>query len=435
MSTLSSDLKTLSYEAYLYLYPLVTMNISRLQAANYEAGVRPGFGPPNLFNHMRKYPDADERAVVRVNFDTLYSIAWLDLTGGPVTLRVPDAHDRYYLLPMLDMWTDVIAVPGKRTTGTEAGEFFIAGPDYTDKLPPDKAIIKATTPYLWIIGRTQTNGPADYAAVRTIQDGFTITPAVPAKPHPIDPNLDTQTEPLNIVNRMNAVEFFTYASEALKVVPPHATDFSIIARIANMGIVPGQAFDTNRFTEAQLVEIQVGATEAFNAIQAASSSFGTKANGWTTSVATMGVYGNDYLKRAVITLVGLGANPVEDAVYPLLITDADGEPLVGEKNYVLHFDADKLPPVAAFWSVTMYDAEGFQAANEINRFALGDRDSLTYNADGSLDIYLQHERPSDDHVPNWLPAPLGSLGVTMRLYAPKTEVFDGRWSPPPVRKA
>jgi hypothetical protein len=168
---------------------------------------------------------------------------------------------------------------------------------------------------------------------------------------------------------------------------------------------------------------------------AALNTLGTNVNGWTTFTETMGVYGNYYLKRAVVTLVGLGANPAEDAVYPLLTADADGEPPTGEHDYVIHFDADKLPPAYAFWSVTMYDAEGFQVANEINRFAIGDRDPLKFNADGSLDLYLQHSNPGPDRQSNWLPAPLGPLGVTKRLYAPKPEVLDGRWHPPAVHKA
>ena len=140
------------------------------------------------------------------------------------------------------------------------------------------------------------------------------------------------------------------------------------------------------------------------------------------------------MKDGRIALIGLGSNPAEDAVYPLLITDADGNPTTGDNDYVLHFDSDKLPPVSAFWSVTVYDADGFQVANELNRFAVGDRDPLTYNADGSLDLYLQHTNPGPQREPNWLPAPPGPFGVTMRLYAPKREVLTCLWHPPPAYK-
>jgi hypothetical protein len=158
-------------------------------------------------------------------------------------------------------------------------------------------------------------------------------------------------------------------------------------------------------------------------------------NGWQMNTDTMGVYGNAYLKRAIIALTALGANQPDDAIYPLCIGDADGNPLRGEHKYVLRFSKAELPPVGAFWSVTMYDQEGFQVANPLNRFAIGDRDQLKFGPDGSLEIYIQHQSPGADKESNWLPSPSsGVLGVTMRLYAPKPEALDGRWNPPAVRK-
>ena len=435
MSTLSDDLRTLSYEAALYFYPLVTMDITRLQAINAPAGTKPGFGPPNEFHHFRAFPTADFRNVVRPNFDTLYSSAFLDLTAGPVILHAPDTDDRYYMLPLIDMWTDVFANPGKRTTGTDAKDFVVTGPGYTGELPDGLPVIAAPTPYVWIIGRTQTNGPADYDAVHKVQDGYSITPVGEAPNHVVDPEYDTTTEPLKLVNNMSTADFFTYAADLLAVNPPHPTDFSQLARIANLGIVAGESFDASRFSAEELAEIDTGRAAALQDMLAALNTLGTNIDGWTTFTETMGVYGNYYFKRAVVTLIGLGANPAEDAVYPLLTADADGNPVAGENDYVIHFDADKLPPAYAFWSVTMYDAEGFQVANELDRFAIGDRDPLTYNADGSLDLYLQHTNPGPERESNWLPAPLGPLGITMRLYAPKREVLDGRWHPPAVRKA
>jgi len=150
---------------------------------------------------------------------------------------------------------------------------------------------------------------------------------------------------------------------------------------------------------------------------------------------TMGVYGNYYLKRAIVAMMGLGANQPEDAVYPIGVTDAAGQPFKGGANYVLHFDKAALPPADAFWSLTMYDQEGFQIANALNRFAIGDRDALKFNADGSLDIYIQHQNPGTDKEANWLPSPAsGTLGLTMRLYAPRMPALDGRWSPPAIQR-
>ena len=435
MSTLSADLRTLSREAFVYFYPLVTMDVTRLQAINSPIGTTPGSGPPNRFSHMRAFPTADFRAVVRPNFDTLYSSAWLDLTAGPVTVSAPDTDDRFYMLPCIDMWSDVFANPGKRTTGIAAGEWVIVGPGYIGELPPGLPVITAPTPYVWIIGRTQTNGIDDHPAVHVVQDGYTITPTGAVPEFVNDADYDVETEPLRIVNGMAAVDYFAYAAKLLSVIPPHASDFSQLARIALLGIEPGKPFDASRFSAEEQAELEAGKADALAAMLASLPTLGTSVNGWTVMADNIGVYGNSYFKRAVVTLIGLGANPPEDAVYPLLNVDADGDAISGENDYVIHFDADGLPPASAFWSVTMYDAEGFQVANELDRFAIGDRDPLTYNADGSLDLYLQHTNPGARQEANWLPAPVGPLGVTMRLYAPKIDVLNGDWRPPVVRKA
>jgi hypothetical protein len=434
MSTLSADLRTLAAEAYTYLYPLVMMDVSRQQSINLPADTKPGFGPPNAFHHLREFPRADFRSVVRVNFDTLYSTAWLDLTRGPVQIDLPDTDDRYYTLPLYDMWTDVFASPGKRTTGTGAQSYVVVPRGWDGPLPDGITAIEAPTPYVWIIGRVQTNGPSDYEFVRGIQDGMSITPLDGDVRHDIDPDHDTDSDPLMVVTRMPPLDFFAYAADVLTRVPPHLTDFSVLQRIARIGIVPGRPFDASAFDSAEQEEIIAGAHAALMAMTAAIPTIGTAANGWTTFSDTTGVYGNKYFVRAVVALAGLGANPAEDAIYPLLVADADGEPVVGDNEYVLHFDADGLPPVAAFWSLTMYDAEGFQIPNELDRYALGDRDSLTYNDDGSLDLLLSPRNPGPGRESNWLPSKPGPIGAMLRLYAPDAEVIDRRWHPPVAQR-
>jgi hypothetical protein len=231
----------IAVEAFLYLYPLVVMDTTRRQATNDEAGKVIGRGPMNTFLHGREFPPADFRDVVRPNFDTLYSIAWLDLTKEPMVVTAPDTQGRYYLLPMLDMWTDVFASPGKRTTGTGAGSFVIVPPGWQGKVPEGVQRIDAPTPYVWIIGRTQTNGPKDFAAVNQVQDGYTVTPLSHLGKAPqrvsvtVDPTVDMKTPPMIQVNTMAADEYFAYAAELLKVNPPHITDQHIVARMRRLG--------------------------------------------------------------------------------------------------------------------------------------------------------------------------------------------------------
>ncbi len=427
-------------EAYVYLYPLVTMDVSRKVMTNLPAGVKPGLGPANAFQHMRAYPPADMREVVRPNFDTLYSPAWVDLRKEPMIVSVPDTQGRYYLLPMIDMWTDVFAVPGKRTSGTAEGAYALVPPGWRGALPKGVQRIDAPTPIVWIIGRTQTNGPKDYNAVHKVQDGYRITPlsqwgkaATPMKAA-VDPSVDMKTDPLSQVNGMPADAYFKYAASLMKTNPPHITDWSTLARLKRIGLEPGK-FDFAALPPDVQAGLKRAKGDALKLMASKSASLARSANGWQMNTDTMGVYGNYYLKRAIIAMVGLGANQVEDAVYPLLGADAAGKELTGENKYVLHFAKEELPPAEAFWSVTMYDAEGFQVANPINRFAIGDRDALKYNADGSLDLYIQNASPGADKESNWLPSPAkGLLGVTMRLYAPKAQALDGRWAPPTVKR-
>ena len=434
-STSADEAKTIAQEAYVYLYPLVLMDLTRKQLTNLDPKVSPLGGPANAFTHIRAYPTAEMRAVVRPNFDTLYSSAWLDLTKGPVVVSTADTGGRYFMLPMLDMWTDVFAVPGKRTNGTGVANFALVPPGWGGKLPPNVQRINAPTPHVWIIGRTQTNGVKDYAAVHKVQDGYRITlladwGKTPRKvEQKIDPSVDTKTEPLRLVAQMPAAQYFKYGAELMKQNPPHDTDWSIVARMKRIGIEPGK-FDSGKAGADALTQ---GAAAGLQLMHDKASTIARVTNGWQMNTDTMGVYGDFYLKRAIIALGGLGANQPEDAIYPLNVADGTGKPVVAENKYVLHFDKGQLPPVDAFWSLTMYDAEGFQVANPLNRFAIGDRDALKFNADGSLDLYIQNESPGPDKESNRLPAPKsGKLGLTMRLYAPKPQVADGRWNPPPV---
>ncbi len=434
--------------AYVYFYSLITMDVTRKQLTNVEPGKGSIGGPMNMFNNIPAFPTADMRVVVRPNFDTLYSSAWLDLTKEPVIVSAPDTGGRYYLLPMLDMWTDVFASPGWRTTGTAAGNFIVVPPgwrpDLKDrlieefKLPKDTQRIDAPTPYVWVIGRTKTDGPKDYDAVHKIQAGFKVTPLSEfgKAPHPvqvkIDPDVDMKTPPKVQVDAMSAGKFFAYAAELLKLHPPHITDEPTVALMKRIGIEPGKSFDIDKIDPAVKKGLESVPQDAQKLMEWKVPTLARVVNGWSMNTDTMGVYGNYYLKRSIVAQQGLGANLPEDAIYPMNLGDESGKPLDGSNKYTIHFDKAIIPPVHAFWSITLYDRDGFQVANRLNRFAVSSWMPFKYNPDGSLDLYFQTESPGEDKEWNWLPAPKGLFNLTMRLYAPKHEVLVGKWNPPAV---
>jgi hypothetical protein len=425
--------------AYTYFYPLVTMDLTRRQLTN-VARAEGMSAPMNAFAHLAAFPSADMKAVVRPNFDTLYSSGWLDLTGEPMIVSVPDTQGRFYLLPMLDMWTDVFASPGWRTTGTQATDFAVVPPGWSGVLPGGLVRIDAPTPYVWIIGRTKTDGPDDYAAVHRVQAGYKITPlsrfggtAAPVV-GVVDAGVDMKTPPKVQVDTMPAARFFAYAAELLKLHPPHVTDQPIIAQMRRIGIEKGKNFDLDRIDPAIKAGLVTAPEAALKLMAWKVSSMARIANGWSMNTDTMGVYGNYYLKRAIVAQVGLGANLPEDAVYPLSLVDDNGNPTDGGSTYVLHFDKGAAPPVDAFWSVTLYDSDGFQVANGLNRFAVSSWMPFKYNPDGSLDLYVQNTSPGAVKESNWLPAPKGAFNLTMRLYAPRSDALTGKWNPPPVTK-
>ena len=431
----------LGVNAYLYFYPLVTMDITRLQLTNQQPGPGSLGGPMNRFANIEAFPTADMRVVVRPNFDTLYSSGWLDLTKEPVVVSAPDTGGRYYLLPMLDMWTNVFASPGWRTTGTGAGNFLVTPPGWSGSVPAEFTRIDAPTPYVWIIGRTKTDGPSDYDAVHKIQAGYKITPLSQWGKEPVapefktDPSVDMKTPPKIQVDTMPAAKYFAYAAEMLKLQPPHVTDQPIIAQLKRAGFEVGKSFDLDKADPAVKQAFESAPQDAQKLMAWKMPTLSRVANGWGMNTDTMGVYGNYYLKRALVAQLGLGANLPEDAIYPLNLVDSDGHPLDGANDYSIHFDKGQIPPVQAFWSITLYDNDGFQVANPLNRFAVSSWMPFKFNADGSLDLYFQNESPGADKEANWLPAPKGPYNLTMRLYAPKADALTGKWNPPPVVKS
>ncbi|NJD33167.1 MAG: DUF1254 domain-containing protein [Gammaproteobacteria bacterium] len=430
-------------EAVVYGLPLVIMDITRAKTTN-VAQVEAFAAPVNQFANVREFPDASFKDVVRANVDTLYSSAWLDLSKEPIVLSVPDTKGRYYLMPMMDAWTNIFASPGKRTTGTKAGNFAVTGPGWTGTLPAGVTELKSPTNMVWIIGRTQTNGPKDYAAVHKIQDGFKLTPLSSfGKPYTppegtVDPNADMKTAPVDQLKAMSADAFFNRMAMLMKDNPPPASEAPVLEKLKAIGIVPGEKFDASKLDPAVAKGLENSVSVALEKLLAASKETGAPVNGWRVPPMVLGNYGTEYGARAVVALIGLGANLPQDAVYPSAFVDGDGQALDGANRYVIHFDKDSTPPVQAFWSITMYDASSFFVANPINRYAVSSWMPFRKNPDGSLDIYLQAESPGKDKESNWLPAPAAPFNVTLRMYWPTEtppSIMDGSWKPPAVTKA
>ncbi|MDD1703049.1 MAG: DUF1254 domain-containing protein [Methanoregula sp.] len=423
---------------YVYAYPLVTMEMSRRILTNVEVPNASGSAPMNQFANKQELPDPGYKAVVRLNEDTLYSTAWLDLSREPIVLSVPDTGGRYYLMPVFSGWTDVIASPGKRTTGTGAGNFAITGPGWNGTLPANVSEIKSPTNLVWILGRTQTNGSADYDAVHAIQAQYTLTPLSSfGKPYTppkgtVDPSVDMETATIDQVNGMNASAYFSLFATLLVTNPPAAADAPMVEEMAKIGIVPGQDFNMSNLDPAVAAGLTSVPRAGQERIFANISKLGTMTpSGWDISY-DLGEYKTRYDIRAATAYAGLGANIAEDAVYPSVTVDRNGNRLNGTHNYVLHFNKTDLGVANAFWSVTMYDREGFFVPNPINRYAISSWMPLDYNADGSLDLYIQATSPGADKESNWLPAPDGTFAPTMRIYWPKEQVLNGTWVPPAI---
>jgi len=426
-------MKTLSAEVFTYGYPLVLMDVTR-EVMSVKA-------PVNTFGHKRSFPDATFTDVVSPNADTLYSTAWLDLSNEPMVLSVPDTGGRYYLMPILDAWTNVFASPGKRTTGTKRGVFAIVGPDWQGQLPRGVKEIRSPTNMAWLIGRIQTNGKQDYAAVHRLQDQFHLVPLsawrrgsrTTPQSVPRARLIDTETPPVEQVAAMDAQAFFSRLAGLLQANPPAPEDAPMVEKMQRMGIKAGEPFKTTVLEPSTARSVQEGASAALAMIKANGRKSAAGNMGWRVQ-REIGVYGTDYGRRAVVAMFGLGANLPEDAIYPTARTDATGRPFDGGSRYVLHFDKGQLPPVKAFWSLTMYNDKQAFVSNPIQRYAIGSRDNLRYNRDGSLDIYIQYERPEARKVSNWLPAPPDAFNLMLRAYWPDQMVLDGKWMPPTVQR-
>ena len=429
----ADELNQLAVQAYIYAYPLVTMEMTRRISTNMEMP-GPSRAPMGQFALLRSYPDASFTDVVSPNADTLYEIGWFDISKEPVVIHTPALNGRYALFPMLSMWTNVFDSPGTRTTGDAAQTFAVTGPGWSGTLPSGVRQVKCPTSVFWMIGRIYSDGtPADFEAVHKLQDAMTAVPLSSyGKPYTppagtVDPAIDMKTPVTAQVNALKGTDFFAMFASLLAANPPAADDAPMVAKLKDLGIVPGQPLDTSTLDPAVVAAMNAAPAASLPIMKSQMQSAGKIVNGWAV-FTNLGSYGTNYNLRAFIALIGLGANLPQDAIYPATVAQLDGT-----KSYVVHFTT--MPPARAFWSMTLYNNKQYFYDNPLNRYTVSQRSPFVKNADGSVDVYVSNKSPGAAKEANWLPAPAAQFNMIMRIYDPNPNppsILDGTWTVPAV---
>ncbi len=430
-------------DAYLYGYPLMTFDIARMQQTN-VAVPDAEHAPMGQMIRMRTYPAVDNHCCAAPNADTLYTEAWLDVSKEPSVLSIPDMGNRYYIIPMLDGYSEVVSVASPATTGYKAQTYAITGPGWTGTLPPNVTQVKSATGMVWVLGRIYCTGtPDDYKAVHALQDKVTVVPLSSyGKPYTpstgqVDPNFDMKTAVRKQVDALDVDAYFTRLAQLMKTNPPTAADAPLVARMAKIGLVPGQDYDPSKLSGFDKEAIKTVPKLALLTMVKLLKEQKTT-NGWLYFTSGVGNWGTDYPLRAMANMLGPGWNRPQDAIYPLSQKDAKDDTYDGDHKYVIHFDKGQFPPVKAFWSITLYDPDFFFVPNAINRYELSQRNKFVTNPDSSVDMYLQAESPGKAKEANWLPAPKGKFSLVMRMYWPTAtapSIVDGTWTPPGAKRA
>lgn len=437
----------IALDAYLYGYSLITTEVTRVQMSN-VAKAEGLHAPAGQFINIKRYPPADFRGVSAPNADTLYSLAWIDL-AEPQVFSHPDMGDRYYLFPMVDLWMTVFESPGIRSAGGKAANYLVTGPGWKGSVPDGMQHISSASRYIVILGRIYADGTEkDYEAVNALQAQLKIVPlASYGKPFtyqapPVDPKpgFSMTDKPQSVILGMSTSAYFNMLAELMGgAAPPAPEDAPLLARMAEIGIVPGQKFDETKLDAHTRAALKDLGAVALQRIEANRARMGKELNGWVVT-SDLGVYGTDYLKRAVVAAFGWPANLEQDAVYPYTEIDSAGRKLSGSHKYTVTFAKGAMPPVEGFWSITMYEINKgwWFVPNALNKFTVSARNDLKANADGSVTLHFQHASPGKEQEANWLPAPEGDFLLMLRMYWPQEKnpsILDGTWTPPSVLRA
>jgi hypothetical protein len=396
--------------------------------------------PANTLISVAKLVEPAVKTVVLPNHDTAYTVAQLDLSRGPLVIDVPDTAGRYYVLQLLDAYSNTFRYIGRRTTGTDAGSFALVPPGFRGALPAGVSRIVSPTPLVWLLGRTLVRDETEIPAVTPLLAGYTATPLERWAADQRQPTVVLRTfPPQPPISLPRGLAFFDALGAHLGENPPPARDACAVRSFAGAGIGPGRtpSVEARGPVRAGLEAARRYGPRLLSAAVRRSNAYSRRRNhGWLVQPAYVGNYGRNYLGRAVTARVVLGANTREETVYPLGFTDSRGRPLGGRHRYTIRFERGQLPPVGAFWSLTMYGGDGYLYPNPLGRYAVGDRTrGLRRGRDGSVTIFIQHQRPAGAARSNWLPAPAGRFRVALRLYEPRRSALSGGWRPPPLARA
>ena len=437
-----AEARAIAKEAYIYGYPMV--DGYRVQYAYFVDRQNPEFKAPwNQIRNISRVFTPEDTAIVSPNSDTPYSMVGMDLRGEPLVLTVPQIEKkRYFSVQLIDQYTFNFDYIGSRTTGNDGGSFIIAGPNWKGETPKGvKKVFHSETELALGVYRTQLFDPGDIDNVKKVQSGYKVQTLSEflgkAAPKPA-PAIDF-IKPLTPETQKTSPEFFNILSFILQFCPTNPSEKALMARFAKIGVGAGKNFDATKLSPEMKAAIEQGMADAW----AEFADFKKKRvdTGQVTSGDMFGTrqyLKNNYLYRMAGGVIGLYGNSKQEAMYPFYGTDSDKQPMVGTNSYTLRFAPGKLPPVNAFWSVTMYGMpQSLLVANPINRYLINSPmlPQLKRDADGGLTLLIQNEPPGKDKEANWLPAPKGPFVMAMRLYWPKEEALDGKWTAPPVKRA
>lgn len=432
-----AEVSAIIAEAAIYGFPIV--DNYRILHSYFVNETSPEFKAPwNSLNNTANVYTPDDKAIQTPNSDTPYSQLGADLRTEPLVLSVPRVEQgRYYSLQFIDLYTHNFDYVGTRATGNEAGAFLLAGPSWNGEVPAgiDK-VIRSETELAFVLYRTQLFDPADIGNVQTIQAGYKVETLSHflGQPAPAAaPEIDFAT-PLPAEEQRTSPSFFTILNFALQFCPVHPSEVDLRARFSRVGIKPGQVFDAASLPPEFQKAVTEGIANAWKQFADYKRDFvDTGKDSSADGFGTRAFLKNNYMRRMSAAVLGIYGNSRDEAFYPAYFVGADGKPLVGSKDYVLTMPATGIPPVNAFWSLTVYTLpEGLLFANPLNRYLInsGMLPGLKRDADGGVTLRVQHGSPGPDEEANWLPVPEGPFYAIMRLYWPKPEALDGRWTPP-----